>query len=1139
MRIRHFWRNFLILFISLLSMFMLSLDCYALTTFTGTLDAKQLNDGNVHTLNVTHSGKLVVILEKDPTLTEVTVNISTLDEAVVSTIVESTQSCVTLDIPEEFFALQSVVPYEVEVSVKSGNGNYKLIVAEPNEVTTYELLNNLVVFDYEKISLQDEPLRLVWKNRDMEEDHAVVDLRILDFAHKNEIVNGTIRDLSGYIALPENLPVGKYTIIAEKKSDSPGQRLSIHAIGARSPKGTLSNGMQIQSLNTFNRSADVTLFTLPDSAGITMDGFIEGALEKGQIYEYEIALTGSETNLWVITDQNTENSQKPCLKAELTNLDGTTSIAAEMLGSNLAYFPISQKIGNYRLRLESDTNVNYAYGVEYVDAYAQASLVDCVLKQVVNSNEEYTYDIDFAEGAPTTLQVQVTNPSSTVSSFQLEKADSTSTPVTRTLQPGETVVFTLSYDTLQDAGVTIKGVDGQIVGKFPLVKTIVIKRDEKEKNNTLSQANLLLDNVPTEGTISAKGDLDYYTFILSWKSSVYIKLKNIPTGTNYDLILYSVDAQKQLVEKKRCTNSTNKDEEIAMMLEPGIYAIKVFSASGVSPKKYQLGYAAIYSENRFAITTEKVQQELKDVSPGEDVYVLLYSKSYIAAYPQALEWAKKHNQPLPLPTGGPVVASSVTSSPSSMSQFFNVSTQSELKNIERYQKMQKITEQVEKYNQLKTKEKSNESIPSTLRTITSTQTTTLVKFRLQKGDCLIYPEAAAAVTKEDQHKLFHTVYGRLAATGNHCYVYIDDNYTKTKALKEGVTYAVMKSREDAEAQKVMQQFEGNFTKLTNLFGTDPAVNLQQYAFTEGKTYILLTPLEMGGFFWPVNMFSDPKYLATMPQGWTLAEFEEYKKMFNELDLNGDKKIDPVSEWRSNQKKIIFVNSTMLFKHQIGTLVHEFQHLLYYHNCYSNGRSSSGETWWNEALSCLAKDLIGYGYAQKVVYEDCVQQFSASPNHTSVLNWTGGADSYGASYLFARYVYERYGQNQLSQICKSKDQPIKAFEQVTGKTFETIYSDWVRVLLINQLRNSSFIYKNDTYFDSQIKYKITREKLAIQPENKIFHWAGWGPIFIKLNPVIDTTTNRSVSITLPTKYPATNPTNFVGIIVRWKKNLYIN
>ena len=120
----------------------------------------------------------------------------------------------------------------------------------------------------------------------------------------------------------------------------------------------------------------------------------------------------------------------------------------------------------------------------------------------------------------------------------------------------------------------------------------------------------------------------------------------------------------------------------------------------------------------------------------------------------------------------------------------------------------------------------------------------------------------------------------------------------------------------------------------------------------------------------------------------------------------------------------------------GTLAHELQHLLHW----SSDRDEAA--WVNEGLSGYAEAVAGFPEADPAA----VPSFLDHPE-TSLTNWTRRARSYGATYLFAAYLAERYGPDLIRALVAEPDNGIagvdKSLDRVgSGHRFVDAWSGWV-------------------------------------------------------------------------------------------------
>ncbi len=154
---------------------------------------------------------------------------------------------------------------------------------------------------------------------------------------------------------------------------------------------------------------------------------------------------------------------------------------------------------------------------------------------------------------------------------------------------------------------------------------------------------------------------------------------------------------------------------------------------------------------------------------------------------------------------------------------------------------------------------------------------------------------------------------------------------------------------------------------------------------------------------------------------------------------------------SNEKEVIFLTD-QIFKQKpwttYGTLAHEFTHLVVYNQkVLLPARTTPEETWLDEGIAMLAMDLCGYGLrdGNDEVAKD-IAFFQANPEKYSLTDWFRNPRgfSYGQSYLFTRYLYDRYEAGMIRDLIRSPQVGVTGVEQALaprGISFEDVFSDW--------------------------------------------------------------------------------------------------
>ncbi len=168
---------------------------------------------------------------------------------------------------------------------------------------------------------------------------------------------------------------------------------------------------------------------------------------------------------------------------------------------------------------------------------------------------------------------------------------------------------------------------------------------------------------------------------------------------------------------------------------------------------------------------------------------------------------------------------------------------------------------------------------------------------------------------------------------------------------------------------------------------------------------------------------------------------------------------------SNEMEMFYLSADYTYLNEeftYGVLAHELQHMIHW----NIDRNESA--WITEGLSELAVELNGYdtgGFSY---------MFAMNPDLQ--LNFWPGNDQgdssphYGASYLFMRYLNQRYGKNAIIELVASPLNGFESIDEVIGKfdtrnneaiTSEQIFQDWS---IANYLNGASDAMIYDDYGD---------------------------------------------------------------------------
>ena len=221
---------------------------------------------------------------------------------------------------------------------------------------------------------------------------------------------------------------------------------------------------------------------------------------------------------------------------------------------------------------------------------------------------------------------------------------------------------------------------------------------------------------------------------------------------------------------------------------------------------------------------------------------------------------------------------------------------------------------------------------------------------------------------------WHTVTAEVTAIGAHCYIFEEiDMAPRYKRLTK------------EKAAEIAFRFDNDiYSKVTGVFGEEPNPGIDG----DSKIFILFTRI--------VNEGTALGYFSAINQ------YKRYNEQGVEMYRYSNEKEIIFSAVRDEESE--FKDENGFFTLLFNVISHEFQHLINWHQHSLNG--SYEETWVNEGLSMLAEDIAGYGY-QSNFYARRVAEFFASADSYSLVEFKYlDRGSYGFSYLFFRYLYER-------------------------------------------------------------------------------------------------------------------------------------
>lgn len=265
----------------------------------------------------------------------------------------------------------------------------------------------------------------------------------------------------------------------------------------------------------------------------------------------------------------------------------------------------------------------------------------------------------------------------------------------------------------------------------------------------------------------------------------------------------------------------------------------------------------------------------------------------------------------------------------------------------------------------------------------------------------------------------------LKRISDHGYFYIDQ---EAKAIP------------DANLDKLVTEWEERiYPRLTAVFGAEPRPGVDG----ETRIFIVLSPAvdnwgkEKGlmGYFWSRDAIP-----GRLP--------------------------------RSNQKEVLFMTDQLFDRPALtsfGTLAHEFQHLLNFSRKSARlGYRLTEETWLDEGLSMYAMEVAGYGLpAGDYHIAKDLRVFQEEPAAFSLTSWSENPNgfAYGQSYLFVRYLVDRFGSGVISEILNDNRAGVACVSAVLekrGTTFAEHFRAWAIANYISDTplaKNTPYSYRD--------------------------------------------------------------------------------
>jgi immune inhibitor A len=229
-----------------------------------------------------------------------------------------------------------------------------------------------------------------------------------------------------------------------------------------------------------------------------------------------------------------------------------------------------------------------------------------------------------------------------------------------------------------------------------------------------------------------------------------------------------------------------------------------------------------------------------------------------------------------------------------------------------------------------------------------------------------------------------------------------------------------------------------------------------------------------GSEWSPGVDNDPhlSILHASGLGNTVAAYYSSREEFISAVLEDDY-ADLLESASSNEMEMFYVNmdnAEINGEYYNGTLAHEFQHMIHWHN------DRNEETWMNEGFSELASYLNGFNPGGFELV------FSMAPD-TQLNSWpetpNSTAANYGAAYLFTAYFLDRFGPEATQALVDHPENSFASVEVVMdelhiGLSHEDLFGGWVIANLLDdpELADGRYGYSriDVPYFEIATTYR---------------------------------------------------------------------
>ena len=179
---------------------------------------------------------------------------------------------------------------------------------------------------------------------------------------------------------------------------------------------------------------------------------------------------------------------------------------------------------------------------------------------------------------------------------------------------------------------------------------------------------------------------------------------------------------------------------------------------------------------------------------------------------------------------------------------------------------------------------------------------------------------------------------------------------------------------------------------------------------------------------------------------------------------------------SNKKDLLYVDcdpANPSSKNTLGTIAHEFQHLIH-HGLDPDEDLSHGGTWVNEGCSMYAEYITGYGLANP-------SRYLRHPDR-SLISWNYGGDDVDIDYvkvaLYFYYLHEKFGPSLISAIVKDPLHGVEGVSDAMQKqnipiSFDDVYANFAVANYADDPYIGPNTYYGYTHYDPPILPTVSK------------------------------------------------------------------